>query len=154
MPECLFCTYQHKYPELVLMATDHFFIIPNAFPTTPKYLLIVSREHLDNQFCLPEEIWHSLQDTINDALQLSWNDNVYWLEIYNQIIDYNFHPTSICACQKALHSKYLQAKPTCYNVGINVGTDAGQTINHFHLHVLPRYHGDSTTPCGIGQIIK
>jgi superfamily II DNA or RNA helicase/diadenosine tetraphosphate (Ap4A) HIT family hydrolase len=39
-------------------------------------------------------------------------------------------------------------KPDGYNVGINVGDAAGQTIGHLHLHVIPRYTGDVPDPRG------
>jgi diadenosine tetraphosphate (Ap4A) HIT family hydrolase len=38
--------------------------------------------------------------------------------------------------------------PHAYNVGYNDGAAAGQTIMHFHLHVIPRYQGDATDPRG------
>jgi diadenosine tetraphosphate (Ap4A) HIT family hydrolase len=39
-------------------------------------------------------------------------------------------------------------KPAGYNVGVNIGKDAGQTIMHVHVHVIPRYPGDSFDPTG------
>jgi diadenosine tetraphosphate (Ap4A) HIT family hydrolase len=39
-------------------------------------------------------------------------------------------------------------KPAGYNVGINVGAVAGQTIAHLHVHLIPRYAGDSPDPRG------
>ena len=41
-----------------------------------------------------------------------------------------------------------------YNVGVNVGADAGQTIFHMHVHVIPRYHGDVEDPRGGIRKIK
>ena len=38
--------------------------------------------------------------------------------------------------------------PDGYNLGINVGVAAGQTIGHAHLHVIPRYRGDVAEPRG------
>ena len=38
--------------------------------------------------------------------------------------------------------------PDGFNVGINVGTAAGQTIDHVHLHLIPRYKGDVENPRG------
>jgi diadenosine tetraphosphate (Ap4A) HIT family hydrolase len=38
--------------------------------------------------------------------------------------------------------------PDGYNLGINVGDAAGQTIAHAHLHVIPRYQGDVSDPRG------
>ncbi len=39
-------------------------------------------------------------------------------------------------------------KPDGYNVGINIGEAAGQTIKHLHIHVIPRYTGDVENPRG------
>jgi diadenosine tetraphosphate (Ap4A) HIT family hydrolase len=38
--------------------------------------------------------------------------------------------------------------PDGYNVGINDGQAAGQTIMHLHLHVIPRRRGDCPDPRG------
>lgn len=38
--------------------------------------------------------------------------------------------------------------PQGYNIGINCGEAAGQTIPHCHIHVIPRYEGDVENPRG------
>jgi diadenosine tetraphosphate (Ap4A) HIT family hydrolase len=38
--------------------------------------------------------------------------------------------------------------PDGYNIGINVGEAAGQTVPHAHLHVIPRYRADVPDPRG------
>ena len=38
--------------------------------------------------------------------------------------------------------------PDGYNIGMNCGETAGQTIFHFHCHVIPRYKGDMENPRG------
>ena len=38
--------------------------------------------------------------------------------------------------------------PDGYNLGINVGAAAGQTVDHAHLHVIPRFRGDVADPRG------
>ena len=38
--------------------------------------------------------------------------------------------------------------PDGYNVGVNVGETAGQTVMHLHVHVIPRYAGDMPDPRG------
>ena len=35
-----------------------------------------------------------------------------------------------------------------YNLGMNTGEAAGQTIDHTHLHIIPRYTGDCEDPRG------
>ncbi|MFI0398678.1 MAG: HIT family protein [Thiolinea sp.] len=39
-------------------------------------------------------------------------------------------------------------QPEGYNVGVNVGETAGQTVFHLHVHVIPRYAGDCADPRG------
>jgi diadenosine tetraphosphate (Ap4A) HIT family hydrolase len=38
--------------------------------------------------------------------------------------------------------------PDGYNIGINCGMAAGQTVMHLHVHVIPRYSGDVADPTG------
>jgi diadenosine tetraphosphate (Ap4A) HIT family hydrolase len=38
--------------------------------------------------------------------------------------------------------------PTGYTIGINVGRDAGQTVFHAHVHLIPRYPKDTPDPTG------
>ncbi|MCL0031672.1 HIT family protein [Dehalococcoidia bacterium] len=48
-------------------------------------------------------------------------------------------------CKKELSEQF---KPDGFNVGINVGEHAGQTVSHAHIHLMPRYKGDSKDPRG------
>ena len=41
-----------------------------------------------------------------------------------------------------------QFHPDGFNIGVNVGRAAGQTIMHLHVHVIPRYSGDVEHPEG------
>ena len=38
--------------------------------------------------------------------------------------------------------------PDGYNIGINNGSASGQTIMHLHVHLIPRYKGDTSNPRG------
>ena len=48
-------------------------------------------------------------------------------------------------CRDILIHKY---HPDGFNLGVNVGEAAGQTIFHCHLHLIPRYNGDVLNPRG------
>lgn len=39
-------------------------------------------------------------------------------------------------------------QPDGFNIGMNCGEVAGQTVHHFHCHVIPRYSGDMKDPRG------
>jgi len=46
--------------------------------------------------------------------------------------------------------QYIDKKynPDGYNIGANIGHCAGQTVFHFHIHIIPRYEGDVEDPRG------
>ncbi len=41
-----------------------------------------------------------------------------------------------------------QFRPDSYNIGVNDGPQAGQTVPHVHMHLIPRYQGDVQDPRG------
>lgn len=52
---------------------------------------------------------------------------------------------AILSAKKQLDKEYF---PDGYNIGINNGDTAGQTVFHLHIHLIPRYRGDVDDPKG------
>ncbi len=50
--------------------------------------------------------------------------------------------------QQARTQLLREFSPDGFNIGINDGLAAGQTILHLHIHVIPRYKGDMPDPRG------
>lgn len=48
-------------------------------------------------------------------------------------------------CKTIIQKRF---QPDGFNVGINVGETAGQSIFHVHIHLIPRYNGDMENPRG------
>jgi len=55
-----------------------------------------------------------------------------------------FHELTLHA-KKHLDEKY---SPDAYNIGSNNGLEAGQSVFHLHIHIIPRYDGDVENPKG------
>lgn len=53
--------------------------------------------------------------------------------------------TLLDATKAGLDAKF---RPDGYNLGINDGPAAGQTVPHLHMHLIPRYAGDQQDPRG------
>ena len=49
---------------------------------------------------------------------------------------------------KARNELKIQYTPDAFNIGINDGVAAGQTVLHLHIHLIPRYSGDRDDPRG------
>jgi len=67
-------------------------------------------------------------------------------------------PDELAACMDLVMAEQralaAELKPDGYNVGVNVGPAAGQSIRHVHIHLIPRYVGDHPRPQGgIRQIL-
>lgn len=50
--------------------------------------------------------------------------------------------------RKAIFASQAAHPPDAFNIGINVGEAAGQTVPHVHVHVIPRREGDCEDPRG------
>lgn len=65
---------------------------------------------------------------------------------------FDLTPEEISACMALINEerKVLDEafKPDGYNIGVNIGPAAGQSVFHVHIHIIPRYKGDVENPQG------
>ena len=58
----------------------------------------------------------------------------------------------VAACMELINEEKKlideEFKPDGYNIGVNIGPAAGQSIYHVHIHIIPRYKGDVENPQG------
>lgn len=86
----------------------------DAFPVSPGHALLVTRRHVPT--------WFDATPSEQQALTAALADVRTAIE------------------QRA--QREGRPAPDGYNIGINAGAAAGQTIFHLHVHVIPRYAGD------------
>ena len=116
----------------------------------------IKRENADCPFCNPES---ERELILESATAFAIYDKFPVNEGHALIIpkrhcaDYfqlTFKEQSACwyilnATKKVLDKSF---KPEGFNVGININEAAGQTIEHVHIHLIPRYSGDVEIPEG------
>ena len=65
---------------------------------------------------------------------------------------FDLTPEEIQACMALITEERslldAEFKPDGYNIGVNIGPAAGQSIFHVHIHIIPRYQGDVENPQG------
>jgi len=72
----------------------------------------------------------------------------------NHVEDFfGLNETELIACNdllRILKSEISETDPTVtgFNIGMNCGEDAGQSVFHCHIHLIPRRKGDVENPRG------
>jgi len=65
---------------------------------------------------------------------------------------FDLTPEEVAACMGLIKEEKKnideEFNPDGYNIGLNVGPAAGQSIFHVHIHIIPRYKGDVENPQG------
>ncbi len=65
---------------------------------------------------------------------------------------FDLTPDEITACMELIGEERRlldeEFSPDGYNIGVNIGPAAGQSIYHVHIHIIPRYRGDVENPQG------
>jgi diadenosine tetraphosphate (Ap4A) HIT family hydrolase len=114
------CPFCQVDPQRVFLATAYVLGIWDAFPVSPGHALLIPRRHVATWFEASAAERQALAAAISDAQSMI----------------------------EARARSQGESLPDGYNVGFNAGEAAGQTVFHAHVHVIPRYRGDSPSPRG------
>lgn len=114
------CVFCNIPKEKWIYENDNFFAMYDQYPVTKGHTLIISKNHKNRCF-------HDLYHTgLNEEEKYDLIDAIWKVQSY-------------------LSSRYLTSD---FNIGWNNGKDAGQTVDHFHCHIIPRCKGDVDDPRG------
>ena len=128
---CPFCTIN---PTRILASNTHALAIMDGFPISPGHALIVPKRHVASLFEATREEREALFDLLEEERELLLNPACEGGEA---------NPSQ----PPFLKGRSVQL-PDGFNIGINDGTAAGQTVMHLHIHLIPRYAGDQPDPRG------
>jgi histidine triad (HIT) family protein len=109
MENCIFCKIiSGEIASYTLYEDDLFKVILDAFPSSVGHTLILTKNHYNDLFDLPEKEAEKIMTLAKK-----------------------------CA---------LAIKQTLNCDGVNIlqnnGSAAGQTVSHYHIHIIPRYEND------------
>jgi diadenosine tetraphosphate (Ap4A) HIT family hydrolase len=114
------CPFCNLSSERILFENEHALVLRDGFPISPGHTLIVPKRHVGSFF-----------DTTDDEER------------------------AIFAALRRAHADLLREcatgkkrRPDGFNIGVNDGAAAGQTVLHLHVHLIPRYAGDVADPRG------
>jgi superfamily II DNA or RNA helicase/diadenosine tetraphosphate (Ap4A) HIT family hydrolase len=107
-------------PQRVFYAGDVVIGIWDAHPVSDGHVLLLPKRHVASWF----------EATVQERTELAEATAVAREAILKRNISENL------------------PVPDGFNIGVNVGESAGQTVLHLHVHVIPRYRGDVADPRG------
>ena len=119
---CPFCSLDESRNVL---ANTFAMAIFDGFPVSPGHSLIIPKRHIASLFDATRDEHTALFDLLAEMRRL--------------LLD----PT-----QPLLPQQTRLQLPDGFNIGINDGQTAGQTVMHLHIHLIPRYAGDQPDPRG------
>ncbi len=88
-------------------------------------------------------MWDGFPVTYGHALVIPKRHFATWFEATS--VEHQELSIGIEAARQEIEKRNI---PDGYNIGINSGEAAGQTVQHLHIHVIPRYWGDVRDPRG------
>jgi diadenosine tetraphosphate (Ap4A) HIT family hydrolase len=122
MQACPFCNIENSK---IILANDHATAIYDDHPVTPGHSLIVPKRHIALFFEATREEQMAMLDLLAGMREL--------------LLGSNPSPPPFAKGRST---------PDAFNIGINDGAAAGQTVPHLHIHLIPRYAGDTADPRG------
>jgi diadenosine tetraphosphate (Ap4A) HIT family hydrolase len=151
MKECLLCKIYkerkgHNPANQVVYSGKNFYIRFDDVPISPGHLEIVANRHIKSLIDLNLEEWQELKGLLKKARKIIESQNLK--SLYKNFLAAATNKTFEYYAKQMLKSKFLGKKPVGYNIGVNEGEAAGQTIQHLHIHIIPRYKGDVSDPTG------
>jgi ATP adenylyltransferase len=142
---CRFCEIYKNKTEIELESSDYFMIL-DQYPVSPGHMIVIPTRHLVSLFDLNKHEWDSLKDFIHESIKLLSGIDLY--SKYANYIDSPLNEKSKYFCQAILHNRNTRNNPDGFNIGVNEGAAAGRTVDHLHIHIIPRFEGDVLNPVG------
>jgi diadenosine tetraphosphate (Ap4A) HIT family hydrolase len=145
MNECLFCKLAQA-KQNIIYENDYFYSIFDANPVSPGYSLVIPKRHIVKFLELGDDEWLSMKEAI---LMTEQKINETDLKmIYQNLVDDPLNERSKKLCESMLNDENICKHPDAYNIGVNDGEAAGRTIHHLHIHIIPRFLGDTEKAAG------
>lgn len=143
--ECIFCMEYSKGLN-TFAETDLLRARWDSLPVSPGHAEILPKRHVQGLVGLTDEEARQLipfSREVKDIIQRTDLTGLYDRMMQNSPEE--FRPNQMRAKQSLVERP---GAPSAFNYGVNDGPDAGQTISHFHYHLIPRWKGDVASPRG------
>lgn len=144
---CYFCKVVNGEADPFIYENRSFVSIFDTNPVNPGHALIMPKRHVDSIFGLNETEHDDYFDALYGVKQVVESTDMKSLyeEMLNRV---SLKGRSTGHIETILKLPFLGNQPNAYTHGNNDGREAGRSIDHLHIIVLPRFKGDVENPSG------
>jgi diadenosine tetraphosphate (Ap4A) HIT family hydrolase len=143
MPKkCIFCNSNDNW----IFENKYFYSIFDIHPVSPGHALIIPKRHVVSLLDLQDKEWSTFKKTLAKTIKLIKQTKKG--DLYKNMASQKLSNKSPIFCKKMLEHTSLGKKPLSFNIGVNDGREAGRTIDHLHIQIIPRYKNDIKNPIG------
>ena len=144
---CYFCKVVNGETDPFIFENRSFVSIFDTNPVNPGHALIMPKRHIASIFSLNETEQSDYFEAISGVKQIIELTDLK--SLYEEMLTRDYlkeRPKD--HIKTVLKLPFLGTQPDAYTLGNNDGREAGRSIDHLHVIVLPRYKGDVENPSG------
>jgi histidine triad (HIT) family protein len=145
--DCYFCRVSAGQADPFIFENRSFVGIFDTHPVNPGHALVIPRRHVVSIFDLNENEQADYFDALKGVKTVIESTDLEHLYLTMPQRDY-LRDRPKDHIEAVLQLPFLGQKPDAYTVGNNDGREAGRSIDHVHVILLPRYAGDVENPRG------
>lgn len=145
MPGCLFCD-EYTKGDNTFLENELFCARWDGIPLTLGHAEILPKRHVQYFDELTERELSELLLFVKQVTKYIRDADM--VEVYTTLSKDASELTRPYLVDALECAKKHTVAPDAFNHGLNDGPEAGQTIPHFHYHVIPRRQGDMENPRG------
>lgn len=144
---CYFCKVSTGEADPFMFENRSFVGIFDTNPVNPGHALIIPKRHVASIFNMNEAEHADYFDAISGVKSVIETTDM--TELYKHMLNRDYlqdRPKD--PIETVLQLPFLANVPDAYTIGNNDGREAGRSIDHLHVILLPRYSGDVESPSG------
>ena len=144
---CYFCKVVNGEADPFIFENRSFVSIFDTNPVNPGHALIMPKRHIASIFCLSKFEHDDYFDAIYGVKEVVESTDMK--SLYEEMLKRDsLKDRPRDHIETVLKLPFLANQPNAYTLGNNDGREAGRSIDHLHVIVLPRFKGDVENPSG------